>query len=82
MINLPKNLRDSTILSDTDKNALAQVEILPLVDPSFTDVNLKNIVQYFALTPDEMDVELHKYASQLLTEGKVNEAWQILLTSG
>jgi hypothetical protein len=26
-----------------------------------------------------MDIELHRYAKELLDTGKVNEAWQILL---
>jgi hypothetical protein len=28
-----------------------------------------------------MEKELHAYAKKLLNEGKVNEAWQVLLTS-
>ncbi len=79
MIELPADIRESTFLSNDDKNALSNVEALPLVDPSFYDETLKSIFQYYSLTPDEMDVEVHKYASRLLTEGKVKEAWQVLL---
>ena len=46
---------------------------MPEVDPSFYDDNLKNIVLYYSLTPDEMEKELHAYAKKLLNEGKVKE---------
>ncbi|MDQ6812721.1 MAG: hypothetical protein M3040_03115 [Bacteroidota bacterium] len=81
MIELPANIRDSVIFTDTDKSALAQVKSIPLVDPSFYDVNLTSIVQYFALSPDEMELEVQKYAAKLLAKGKVNEAWQVLLVT-
>jgi hypothetical protein len=81
LIELPTNIRNSTILTKDHKLLLANVSTMPLVDPSFEDENLKNIFQYYSLTPDEMDVEVHKYAARLLAEGKVKEAWQVLLTS-
>ena len=80
MIELPENIQKSAILSEADKTRLSGVTVLPVVDPSFEDEQLRNIFQYYSLTPDEMDVELHKYAAALLAEGKVNEAWQVLLT--
>jgi len=40
---------------------------------------LKNIFQYYSVSPDEMEKELHTYARQLLKEGKVAAAWQVLL---
>lgn len=52
---------------------------LPVIDPSFEDEKLKNIFQYYSLNPEEMETELHMYAAALLNEGKVNEAWQVLL---
>lgn len=58
-----------------------KVKELPVVDPSFTDDKLKNIFQYYSLTPEEMDAEIHRYASELLNEGKVDEAWQVLLST-
>ncbi|MCW3107725.1 MAG: flavin reductase family protein [Segetibacter sp.] len=81
MIELPVNIRDSKILSNDDKDLLSKVEVMPVVNPAFEDDTLKNIFQYYSLTPDEMDVEIHRYASKLLIEGKVNEAWQVLLTN-
>ena len=31
------------------------------------------------INPDEMEKELHRYAKKLLDDGKVTEAWQVLL---
>lgn len=76
---LPKDIRHSTILSGNNLGQLANVHELPVVDPAFTDDKLKNIIQYFSINPDEMDVELHRYAKELLEAGKVVEAWQVLL---
>ena len=52
---------------------------MPVVDPSFLDDNLKQIIQYYSINPDEMEKELHRYAKELLDAGHVSEAWQILL---
>jgi hypothetical protein len=54
---------------------------MPMVDTSFDDEHLKNIVQYFSINPNEMEKEAHLYAAKLLNEGKVDEAWQVLLAT-
>jgi hypothetical protein len=71
LIQLPSNILASTILSADDKQVLANVEDLPIVNPSFEDDYLKNIVQYYSINPQEMDVEVQKYAAKLLAEGKL-----------
>ncbi len=76
---LPADIRNSTILTGNNLGQLANVHEMPFVDPAFYDDRLKNIIQYFSINPDEMDKELHSYAKELLDEGKVYEAWQILL---
>jgi len=78
---LPESIRNSKILSGNDLGKLANVHILPVIDPSFDDAHLKNIIQYYSVSPDEMEKELHLYAKKLLEQNKVNEAWQILLAS-
>ena len=78
---LPENIRGSNILSGNNLGQLANVHDLPIVDPSFEDDKLKNIVQYYSLDPDEMEKEVHIYAKELLNEGKVSEAWQVLLAT-
>ena len=76
---LPETIRNSSILTGNNLGQLANVHEYPVVDATFEDERLKNIIQYFSINPDEMDQELHKYAKELLDGGKVNEAWQILL---
>lgn len=76
---LPEGVRNSKILTGNQLAQLANVHEMPLVQPSFDDDHLKNIIQYFSVNPEEMEKELHKYAAKLLDEGKVDEAWQVLL---
>ena len=76
---LPESVRSSVILSGNDLGQLANVQELPVIDASFDDDHLKQIIQYYNLNPDEMEKELHLYAKKLLHGGKVREAWQVLL---
>jgi flavin reductase (DIM6/NTAB) family NADH-FMN oxidoreductase RutF len=76
---LPESIRNSKILTGNQLGQLANVHDLPVVQPSFDDEHLKNIIQYFAVNPDDMEKELHQYAAKLLSSGKVEEAWQVLL---
>ncbi len=77
---LPKTIRISNILAGNHLGLLANVHDLPIVDPFFDDAHLKQIIQYYSINPDEMEKELHRYAAGLLDKGKVNEAWQVLLS--
>ena len=76
---LPESIRMSKILTGNDLGMLANVSELPVIDPSFDDMHLKNIIQYYNVNPDEMEKELHAYAKKLLEQHKVKEAWQVLL---
>lgn len=76
---LPEGIKNSKILTGNHLGQLANVQQLPEVDVAFEDVQLKNIIQYYSINPDEMEKELHRYASVLLDQGKVKEAWQVLL---
>jgi len=76
---LPESVRNSKILTGNDIGHLANVHELPVIEPAFEDAHLKHIIQYYSVNPDEMEKELHLYAKKLLDEGKVTEAWQVLL---
>jgi hypothetical protein len=76
---LPSSIRRSKNLCPDHLRQLVLVREIPTVDPSFEDDTLRNIFQYYSLDPDEMENELHVYAATLLDEGKVKEAWQVLL---
>jgi flavin reductase (DIM6/NTAB) family NADH-FMN oxidoreductase RutF len=77
--NLPGSIKNSKILTGNHLGQLGGVSALPDVDPNFEDEKLKNIFQYYSINPDEMESELHLYAADLLNNGQVNEAWQVLL---
>ncbi len=79
---LPDAIRNSRILTGNQLAKLANVHELPLFNPAYYDKDLKNIIQYFSNNPDDMEAELHRYAGELLDDGKVQEAWQVLLVGG
>ncbi|MGH2553399.1 MAG: flavin reductase family protein, partial [Chitinophagaceae bacterium] len=76
---LPASIRNSKILTGNNLGQLANVNEMPFIDPAFDDSNLKQIIQYFSINPEEMEKELHSYAKKLLDDGKLREAWQVLL---
>lgn len=78
---LPVGVRGSKQLTGNHLGLLANVHELPTVQPSFDDEHLKQIVQYYSVNPAEMEGEVHRYAAKLLNEGKVQEAWQVLLAA-
>ena len=78
---LPEAIRQSKFLTRNHLGQLANVHQMPVIDPSFDDEHLKNIFQYYSISPSEMEKEIHLYAAKLLNEGKVAEAWQVLLAS-
>lgn len=77
---LPENIKASRYLSGNNLGQLANVEELPITDPSFDDNHLKQIIQYYSINPDDLERELHLYAKTLLEKGEVTNAWQVLLT--
>ena len=76
---LPAPIRESRILSGNHLGQLANVHEQPVIDPSFDDKRLQQIFQYYAINPEEMEKELHRYAAALLDDGRIKEAWQVLL---
>jgi len=78
---LPASIRNSSILSGNNLGQLANVHEFPEIDPGFNDDHLREIIQYFGNNPEEMEKEIQAYAKKLLDEGKVKEAWQILLSN-
>ena len=78
---LPVALRNSKILTGNNLGQLANVREMPVIEPSFDDPRLKDIIQYYGVNPEEMENELHSYAKSLLDRGKLKEAWQVLLAN-
>ncbi len=77
---LPASIRTSKILTGNNLGLLANVTEVPFVNPAYEDDTLKNIFQYYSIEPEEMEKELHLYAARLLNAGKVEDAWQVLLS--
>ena len=77
---LPASIRNSKILTGNNLGQLANIHEYPVIDPGFNDDHLKQITQYFSGDPNEMEKELHSYAKKLLGEGRIKEAWQVLLS--
>lgn len=67
---LPESIRNSKILSGNNLGRLANVQELPVIDPSFHDDHLKQIIQYYSLNTEEMEKELHLHAKKLLERTK------------
>jgi flavin reductase (DIM6/NTAB) family NADH-FMN oxidoreductase RutF len=76
---LPDSIRNSTILTGNHLGMLGNVHAMPDIDASFSDDRVKNIFQYYSVSPAEMETELHKYAAELLNIGNIEKAWQVLL---
>ena len=76
---LPAAIRNSKILTGNNLGQLANVHEFPVISPSFDDPHLKQIIQYYNISPEEMEKELHSYAARLLENGQVADAWQVLL---
>jgi len=76
---LPLSIRQSKTLTGNNLGQLANVHEYPVIDPSFDDDHLKQIIQYYSVNPEEMERELHCYAKDLLDDGEVMKAWQVLL---
>ena len=79
---LPGNIRKSSVLTGNDLGQLGNVEQLP----GEAEVNefklneLKATFKAYQNKPEMLEMELHKTAHDLLTKGKVTEAWKTLLS--
>ena len=76
---LPQSICTSKTFTNTHLQQLASVTNIPIIDTTFNDDRLKNIIQYYAINPTEMEQELHLYAKELLDLNNVEGAWQVLL---
>lgn len=78
---LPENIRNSKILTGNNLGQLANVKEIPVIEPAFEDSHLKEIIQFYSVSPGELEKELHTYAKKLLEARMIREAWQVLLAS-
>ena len=78
---LPISIRQSSLLTGNHLGQLANVHQMPDVNPAFDNEALRHIIEYYSLSPADMETEIHRLAIKYLEQGNVNEAWQILLTN-
>ncbi|MBN8783403.1 MAG: flavin reductase family protein [Terrimonas ferruginea] len=78
---LPSGIRNSKILTGNELGQLANVHEPPVVDAAYHDTHLQQIIQYYSLNPEDLEKELHLHARTLLLQGKVADAWQVLLAT-
>lgn len=72
---LPEAIRHSKILTGNDLGILANVEMIPQLQPDFSDLQMDQLLLN-AGNPQDV---VHQYAAHLIAEGNVAAAWQILL---
>ncbi len=79
---IPQDIKNSSILTGNDLGQLGNVEELP----NETDVNeyrLTELSQYFVThedDPNTLELTLHTKAKELISGGKIDEAWMTLLS--
>jgi len=79
---LPKDIRESSILTGNDLGHLAGIENLP-DETAVNEYKLLELSDLFLTLDNEaknLEIELHKRAQKLLAENKLDEAWLTLLS--
>lgn len=77
---LPGSIRYSPVLTGNDLGALANFRELPQEDAGFADGRLEQFRN--RLSGAERTRAIHQYAKELIRDGDLSKAWQILLRSG
>ena len=77
--NLPQPILHSKILTGNHLAQLANVEKIPDEDGLFNNMAMAFILKQYKKNSAKTNYELHKLAAQLLNNGLVNDAWQVLL---
>lgn len=77
--NLPESILHSNILTGNHLAQLANTEVLPAIDESFNNVALIFILKEYRHNPLKRKQELHLLAAELLNNGRIEDAWQVLL---
>ncbi|MFN3315273.1 MAG: flavin reductase family protein [Raineya sp.] len=76
---LPNEIRNSPVLTGNNLGRLANVEKLPSPNEDFIHHNFEFQTLKNATKPENWLIEKHKLAQKYLEQGKIQEAWFILL---
>jgi len=74
---LPDSIKTSNILTGNHLAQLANVHEMPVTDPAFTDPRYDALNFYFQ--HGNKTERIHNYIKELIEEGNIINAWQILL---
>lgn len=77
---LPDAIKNSAVLTGNHLAQLANVTVLPTADRMFKDERLDAIVRYFK-PGNSLRKRIHTYVGELVDEGRIDDAWQVLLNS-
>jgi len=76
---LPESIKKSKVLTGNHLAQLANVSELPVKQVEFKDERLDAILQYFKPENNLLN-RIHSYAKELIDDGKIDQAWQVLLS--
>ena len=79
---IPEHIRNSRILTGNNLGQLGNIEQLPApeeVEQVYNNSEIRNLVYRLEGDPENLQVQLHTKAKQLLEAGNVREAWKLLL---
>jgi flavin reductase (DIM6/NTAB) family NADH-FMN oxidoreductase RutF len=77
--NLPNSILHSNVLTGNHLAQLANMEVIPERDDTFNNLALIFILKEYRNNGVKMNYELHLLAAELLNNGRVEDAWQVLL---
>lgn len=76
---LPSNIRNSKVLTGNHLGMLANVQQIPLPDPTYNYTLNEEICQDRTAGDNIPETNKHYKAAHLLYENKIDEAWQVLI---
>jgi flavin reductase (DIM6/NTAB) family NADH-FMN oxidoreductase RutF len=80
---IPENIRHSEVLSGNDLGQLGNVEALPGADEAngykYENAELKELLERLQNDTDNLETQKHLMAKNLIAEGKIVDAWKVLL---
>lgn len=72
---IPMNIKDSKVLTGNDLGRLANIEKLP----DHVSINAFKLTSEWSSISSSGEEVIHRYAQQLLREGRIEDAWRVLL---
>jgi len=78
---LPEYIRYSKQLTGNNLGLLGNCSKIPAIDPNFTDAFLDEINNLHSHDAEIRRFAVHHYAKELLDEGHIDKAWQVLLSN-